>query len=127
MTVGPIRKQLIVEASREAAFDIFTEPEDRWYSAHEDGRECDIGYVVAWEPPIRVVLAWQINANFEFIPSLVTEIEINFHSFSPRRTRSGMPMLSACFRSSKIRRSTVHLWFGEHSRMLANRSATGKQ
>ena len=50
----------------------------RWYERSVDGRECDWGRVLAWEPPTRLVLAWQIDAAWRHDPSLVTEVEIRF-------------------------------------------------
>ena len=50
----------------------------RWYERGEDGSECDWGHVLAWEPPRRLVLAWQLDAQWEFDPALVTEVEVRF-------------------------------------------------
>lgn len=111
LTVTPIRKQLTVEAPAERAFRVFTsnmgvwwptehhigasplkdcviEPkiDGRWYEIGEDGRSYDWGRVLAWDPPRRVVLAWQLNAEFTFDPSLVTEVEVTFTSLGPERT-----------------------------------------
>jgi uncharacterized protein YndB with AHSA1/START domain len=36
--------------------------------------------VIAWEPPNRVVLAWQINAEWKFDPSLISEVEVRFQA-----------------------------------------------
>jgi hypothetical protein len=41
----------------------------RWYATHEDGSESDTGKVLVWEPPQRIILAWQINASWQFDPS----------------------------------------------------------
>jgi hypothetical protein len=38
-------------------------------------------------PPGRVVLAWQITANWKFDPSFLTEVEVNFVPLGPKRTR----------------------------------------
>lgn len=111
-TVPSIRKQLVVEAPAERAFRVFTEmggvwwPKEhhigksplkdvviepkasgRWYERMEDGSECDWGRVLAWEPPRRVLLAWQLNMKFEFDPNLVTEVEVRFTAEGPKRTR----------------------------------------
>jgi uncharacterized protein YndB with AHSA1/START domain len=50
----------------------------RWFERGEDGAECDWGKVLVWQPPSRLVLAWQIDANWTYQPDLVTEVEIRF-------------------------------------------------
>lgn len=50
----------------------------RWYERGEDGAECDWGKVLAWEPPSRLVLAWQINSKFIFDKTLLTTVEVRF-------------------------------------------------
>src|SRR5687767_9970756 len=89
-----IVKQLTVEAPAERAFRVFTanmgawwprehhigkaalkdcvvEPKvgGRWYEVTDDGATCEWGKVLAWEPPTRLVLAWQLNAQFAYDPS----------------------------------------------------------
>ena len=59
----------------------------RWYEVGVDGSECDWGHVVAWEPSTRLVLAWQIGADWKFDPQLVTEVEIRFVDLGDNRTR----------------------------------------
>jgi uncharacterized protein YndB with AHSA1/START domain len=63
-----------------AFVDVVIEPKagGRWYERSEDGSEWNWGKVQAWEPPARLVLAWQINANFVYEPCLTTEIEVRF-------------------------------------------------
>ena len=60
--------------------DIIMEPRQggRWYERGADGSECQWGKVLAWEPPARLLLAWQINSSWQFDPSLVTEVEVRF-------------------------------------------------
>jgi uncharacterized protein YndB with AHSA1/START domain len=65
--------------------DVIIEPREggRWFERGEDGSECNWGKVLAWEPPIdngngRLLLAWQISAEFKYDPSLSTEVEIRF-------------------------------------------------
>ena len=109
---GSIRKELLVEVSQATAFKVFTEkmdlwwprthhigkspmtefvleskPKGRWYSRHEDGSEQDVGYVLTWAPYGLLVLAWQINGNFQFDPTLVTEVEVVFIAEAPEVTR----------------------------------------
>lgn len=102
---APIRKNVRVKVSPGRAFEIFTaragswwlkthsisatkspikdvviEPRrgGRWFERGEDGSEYDWGKVLAWEPPARLLLAWQIDAHFHFDPAVETEVEIRF-------------------------------------------------
>lgn len=111
-SVAPIRKEIVVEAPQERAFRVFTEnPEawwpkehhigqtalakividpsrdGRWYEVGTDGAECQWGKVLAFEPPRRLVLAWQIGTSWQYDASLVTEVEVTFTAEGPRRTR----------------------------------------
>ena len=74
-----------INATKSPIKDVVIEPRagGRWFERGEDGSECDWGKVLAWEPPYnqgagRLLLAWQINADFEYDPSLSTEVEIRF-------------------------------------------------
>ncbi|RWN54597.1 MULTISPECIES: SRPBCC domain-containing protein [Mesorhizobium] len=53
----------------------------------EDGTECDWGEVLAWEPPNRIVLAWRIRADWQYDPSLLTEVEVKFSEAGENATR----------------------------------------
>jgi uncharacterized protein YndB with AHSA1/START domain len=104
-TSTPVRKSITVKASAERAFDVFTSEYDAWwprthhigkspmtrailetraggrcYTEHEDGTECDWGKVIAWEPPRRIVLAWQIHGDWSYAPDVLqsSEVEIRF-------------------------------------------------
>ena len=59
----------------------------RWYERYVDGSECDVGKVLAWEPPARLVLVWQIAANWKYDPGLVTEVEVRFFADGAAATR----------------------------------------
>lgn len=105
MTIKPatVRRSVTVAASPEQAFKVFTadigrwwpsshkigatafksaiiEPRagGRWFEVGEDGGECQWGNVLAWEPPSRLVLAWRIRADWQFDPTLLTEVEVKF-------------------------------------------------
>ena len=107
-----IKKQIVVETSQQRAFRTFTDGIDRWwprehhigaspldrmvlepraggrwYSICQDGSEVDVGVVVAWEPPGRLVLTWQLTAQWQYDPAFSTEFEVGFFAEAPRRTR----------------------------------------
>jgi hypothetical protein len=110
--IAPVRKQLVVKVSQSRAFAVFTaemsrwwpathsilksplkdcivEPRvgGRWYTVGEDGSSCQTGYVIAWQPPEALVLAWQINAEWQFDPELLTEVEVRFIAEGADTTR----------------------------------------
>jgi len=111
---GPVvRKSVIVAAPLAVAFEVFTaqieswwpmashqigqaecaavviEPRTggRWYERGVDGVECVWGKVLVWDAPRRVVLAWQLSAQFQFNPSLHTEVDVRFVVIDERSTR----------------------------------------
>jgi len=114
LTIPAVNRTVTVNATVERAFSVFTgsfaawwpdahhinpngyeaafiEPRvgGRWYERAPDGTECDWGTVLAWEPPHRVVLTWQLNGEFEYDPDPdhASEVEIRFTSEGPSRTR----------------------------------------
>ena len=109
---APVRKSIAVKASRERAFEVFTagmgrwwrkdhsilkSPQadvvlekhagGRWYERGEDGSECEWGRVLAWEPPDRILLAWQIDGDWKYDPDFLTEVEVRFVEEGRLRTR----------------------------------------
>ncbi len=100
---APIRRSLRVKADRQKAFDTFVagmggwwlkshsllkspqrdvviEPHmgGRWYEIGEDGSEQVWGKVLAWDAPGRILLAWQLNAEWAYDPDFSTTVEVNF-------------------------------------------------
>lgn len=71
------------------AVDAVIEPHvgGRWYERGDDGSICQWGSVLVWEPPSRVVLSWDINADWQYDPTLNTEIEVRFTAESGDGTR----------------------------------------
>jgi hypothetical protein len=52
-----------------------------------DGSECLRGQVAEWESPTRLVLLWQITAEWRYDPKPATEVEIDFVEEVPGHTR----------------------------------------
>jgi hypothetical protein len=59
----------------------------RWFERGSDGTEATWGHVLRWEPPMRVVFAWQLTAIWRFDPDFVTELEVRFSEEGPAQTR----------------------------------------
>jgi uncharacterized protein YndB with AHSA1/START domain len=117
MTEAPaavVRRQIVVEASIDKAFAVFTErfgdfkPKEhnllaapitetvfepqvggRIYDRATDGSECRWATVLAYEPPVRVVFSWDIGPTWqpETDRERVSEVEVRFTAESPERTR----------------------------------------
>lgn len=71
------------------AVDAVIEPRvgGRWYERGDDGSTCDWGRVLVWEPPSRLVLSWDVSADWQYDPELKTEIEIRFIAAAEGGTR----------------------------------------
>lgn len=74
---------------RVAAVDAVIEPRvgGRWFERGEDGSTCTWGRVLVWEPTDRLVLTWEITADWAHDPELRTEVEIRFISAGAGSTR----------------------------------------
>jgi uncharacterized protein YndB with AHSA1/START domain len=62
-------------------------PGGRWYATGTDGSVNEWGKVLTWDPPARLLLAWQLDTEFDYDPELVTEVEVTFTELAPHRTR----------------------------------------
>jgi len=108
-----VRKTITVKASIADAFATFTEQIGRWWplvthhigaapaataaiEPHAGGRwferdangvECNWGRVLVWEKPRRIVLAWEINADFQPDATVQSEVEVLFTPQGPHSTR----------------------------------------
>jgi uncharacterized protein YndB with AHSA1/START domain len=80
-------KEHSINSSEIAAVVIEPRAGGRWFERGVDGTECDWGRVAVWEPPRKLVLLWQIGADWQFDPKLETEVEVTFSEESPGRTR----------------------------------------
>lgn len=61
----------------------------RWYEVAANGVETDWGTVLAWQPPHRLLLTWQIAPGwtYEPDPAKASQIEVTFTADGPERTR----------------------------------------
>ena len=109
-----VRTSVVVSASQEHAFSVFTEGIGSWwppdhhilqgelaemvfeprvggavYDRATDGSECRWGQVIAYDPPHRFVITWNINLKWqlESDATKVSEIEVSFLPEGPTMTR----------------------------------------
>jgi uncharacterized protein YndB with AHSA1/START domain len=109
-----VRATVVVQAPLERAFRVFTEdfgsfkpPEHNMlgveiaetvfeprvgghlYDRGVDGSECRWARVLAYEPPNRVVISWDISPQWQIETNLekTSEVEVQFISEAPERTR----------------------------------------
>jgi uncharacterized protein YndB with AHSA1/START domain len=114
VTPAPVRQTIVVEAPLERAFKVFTEgfgsfkpPEHNLlrvpiaetifeprvggslYDRGVDGSECRWARVLAYDPPHRVLLSWDISPQWqiETDPAKTSEWEVHFIAETPARTR----------------------------------------
>ena len=98
-----VNREITVDAPVERAFQVFAERFDtwwprshkiggadlaeaviepraggRWYERDVDGSECEWGTVLAFEPPHRLLLTWQIAADWRYHADQASEIEVLF-------------------------------------------------
>jgi len=109
--IAPVRKSIRVNVNADRAFDIFTTgigrwwPHDhgigkkpftpvietrlggRWYELAEDGTQTNIGKIVAWEPPTRFVVTWDINSQWKPDTTVSSEVKIKFIPDGANATR----------------------------------------
>ena len=112
--IATVRQSVVVEAPIERAFKVFTEdfgsfkpPEHNLlrvpiaetvferrvgghiYDRGADGSECRWARVLAYEPPDRLLLSWDISPRWqiETDPARTSEWEVRFTAETPSRTR----------------------------------------
>jgi uncharacterized protein YndB with AHSA1/START domain len=113
-TATSVETSIVVEAPAERAFSVFTEGIGSWwppehhilegelaemvfeprvgghvYDRATDGRECRWARVLAYEPPRRFVISWEIGLDWQIEPNpeRASEIEVRFLPEGPARTR----------------------------------------
>lgn len=102
----PIRQSTLVRSDRAHTFDVFVATIGQWwplqpysagkervrevrveprvdgrvYERWDDGTECDWGRLLAWDPPQRLVMTWEMTP-------APTEVELTFSALGPALTR----------------------------------------
>jgi uncharacterized protein YndB with AHSA1/START domain len=109
-----VRSSVVVDAPAERAFSVFTDDIGSWwnpdhhilegqlaemvfepregghvYDRGVDGSECRWARVLAFEPPERFVISWDINLEWKLETDLdkTSEVEVRFIPEGPDRTR----------------------------------------
>jgi uncharacterized protein YndB with AHSA1/START domain len=112
VAIAPVRKTIRVEAPIDHAFDVFTagltrwwpfdygvgkrpiakvlmEPKlgGRWLEIAADGTETTVATIIAWEPPHRLVMLWQVNAQWKPDAAMKSEVDVRFIADGADATR----------------------------------------
>jgi len=79
----------IYKIGKAKAVDAVFEPQvgGRRYELGDDGSTCNWGRVLVWHPHSRLVLSWDINADWQPDPARNTEIEVRFIPNGENSTR----------------------------------------
>jgi uncharacterized protein YndB with AHSA1/START domain len=111
--VASVRKTITVAATQARAFQVFTSGISSWwplqshhigavaakstvieprvgarvYEIGVDGSECNWGRVRVWDPPQRLVFAWEINAEWKHDVKVASEVEVRFIVEGPKQVR----------------------------------------
>ncbi len=103
--IEPVSKTVHVKAPIDHAFKVFTagltrwwprncgigarplatvalEPKlgGRWLETAENGTEIVVATIIAWDPPHRLVLLWQVNEKWQPDAAMRSEVEVTFIS-----------------------------------------------
>jgi uncharacterized protein YndB with AHSA1/START domain len=112
ISIAPVRKTIRVNASAARAFDVFTaglgkwwppnhgigkKPirtvametrlDGHWYEMSEDGTRTNVGRIIAWEPPQRFVMTWDVNSEWKPDTTIGSEVEVRFIAEGANATR----------------------------------------
>ena len=58
----------------------------RWLEISADGTETAVATITHWEPPHRLVMIWQINAQWKPDPAMKSEVDVRFAADGPDAT-----------------------------------------
>jgi uncharacterized protein YndB with AHSA1/START domain len=110
--IAPVRKSIRVKAPMAHAFEVFTVGLTRWWPANhgvgkkpiekvlmeprlggrwleiaEDGTQTVVATITHWEPPHRVVMIWQVNAEWKPDAAMKSEVDVRFRPDGADATR----------------------------------------
>lgn len=111
LVIEPVHKIIQVKAPIAHAFDVFTagltrwwppnhgigpkpmakvlmEPKlgGRWLEFAEDGTETVVATIIDWDRPRRLVLRWQVNAQWKPDSAMRSEVDVRFTADDPQTT-----------------------------------------
>ena len=105
IAIAPVQKSVIVKATAQRAFEVFTLQVDRWwpkakgigatpikqstiepfvggrwFTHHEDGSDIVVGHVKVWQPGQQFVVSWEINSTWkpDSRVAMASEVEVRF-------------------------------------------------
>jgi uncharacterized protein YndB with AHSA1/START domain len=103
--IAAVRKSVHVKAPVERAFEVFTSgltrwwPTDhgvgkkpiekvlmeprlggRWLEISKDGTETPVATITLWEPPHRLIMVWQVNAQWKPDTTMKSEVDVRFRA-----------------------------------------------
>jgi uncharacterized protein YndB with AHSA1/START domain len=114
INIAPVRKSVVVQATPQRAFEVFTAGIDRWwpkthtigtaplresviepfvggrwYTKHTDGTQAVVGRVLVWQPAERFACTWEIGSDWKSDArvALASEVEVRFVAETIGRTR----------------------------------------
>jgi len=112
VALAAVRKSVHVKAPIARAFEVFTSgltrwwPTDhgvgkkpiqkvlmeprlggRWLEIAEDGTETPVATITLWEPPHRLVMIWQVNAQWKPDVTMRSEVDVRFEADGTEATR----------------------------------------
>ncbi len=114
ISIAPVRKSVLVNATPGRAFEVFTAHIDRWwpkshnigsapirriaieprvggrwYNDLKDGSQVTIGHVRLWEPGRRFIVSWEISPDWKPEPreAFASEVEVQFIAVAEGTTR----------------------------------------
>lgn len=112
VVIAPVHKTVRVKVPVAHAFEVFTSGLSRWWplthvvgkepvrnvlleprlGGHwleiaEDGTQTSVATIIAWEPPHRFVILWQINAQWQADATMKSEVDVRFIAEGAEATR----------------------------------------